>query len=336
MKPFLTCTFLILCTAFLAAQPVYFHQTFSGSGSFVNPEPDTGQFSHMILTAPALSYHKFHKGYMELVRTLQDSATGGIIRAMRATPFMPVPDALMIRVTLSAEQIQSVSPNAIYFYVGEHFNPVNNAFPGNDLMFGKVSLHFLSNSFVIKDHQTQAFSKQIPSKTPVTLTWVLNNSGEVVAYELPESRQAYSALPGTYDLWVDSSLVGRGIPAYPMHSPFSATKLSNFEMRFRNGVGKVRIYEILIKGMHSRRAADRAWVAPNPSPHNRIELQAGSMREKTLQLTRQNGQQVACSTTWQNSGTLIISPHQPLVPGIYLVMYDDLEGRKRSLRVMVE
>ena len=318
------------------AQTVYFHQDFAKTTSLVNPLPDTSQFSHMILTAPQLSYHKFHKGYLELVRSQQDSATGGIIRAMRATPFQPSPQTLMIQITLSAESLPSDAANAIYLYVGENFNPVNNSFPGNDLMFSKCAVSFVKDSMIIKDPETQRTSRSIPIKKRITLTWVLNNSNEMLTYQIPGDLQERAVSSGTYDLWVDNEPVCLGATAYPGNAEFSTAKLSNFELRFRNGLGKIRIYDILIREGKVPELPAEAIAMPNPVSGNSFSINTDNMDMSTLQLFSLKGIPVAFDIKPSKKGFSRIFVPEYFAPGFYILCYKDLQRRRKNLRIVVQ
>lgn len=319
-----------------SAQTVYFHQDFSQTTGLINPQPDTGQFSHLILTAPALSYHKFHKGYMELTRSRLDSATGGIIRAMRATPFSPNPETLVIRITFSVEGIQAPALNALYFYVGEDFNPVNNSFPGNGLMFAKCSVNFLEDGFNIKDLETRQVSKTFAEKQQITLTWVLNNSGKPLSYRISGSLNDETAQPGTYDLWVNDEPVAKGSDAYPGVSGFSKTKLSNFEMRFRNGVAKIKIDEIRIDDGQPQPMVSEAMIAPNPARRDGIRISGKGMNTSTVKLIDSNGKVLPVRTIPERQDLLRVIPLSPLASGIYILQLEQQDGRKRMLKVMIE
>lgn len=319
-----------------SAQTIYFHQDFGQTTGLINPQPDTGQFSHVILTAPALSYHKFHKGYLELTRNRLDSATGGIIRAMRATPFSPNPETLMVRITLSVESIQAPALNALYFYVGEDFNPVNNSFPGNGLMFAKCSVNFLEDGFNIKDLETRQVSKTFAEKQQITLTWVFNNSGKPLPYRINGSLNNETAQPGTYDLWVNDEPVAKGSKAYPGASGFSKTKLSNFEMRFRNGVGKIKIDEIRIDDGQPQQLANEVMIAPNPARRDGIRVSGKGVNASTARLIDSNGKVLPVSTVSEKQGLLRVTPLSPPASGIYILQLEQQDGRKRMLKVMIE
>lgn len=336
LKSYLTSALALLASLTGSAQMIYFHQDFSQTTGLINPQPDTGQFSHVILTAPALSYHKFHKGYMELTRSRLDSATGGIIRAMRATPFSPNPETLVVRITLSVEGIQAPALNAMYVYVGEDFNPVNNSFPGNGLMFAKCSVNFLEDGFNIKDLETRQVSRTYIEKKPVILTWVLNNSKEPLSYRLNATSAEETAVPGTYDLWVDDEPVARAAKAYPGTSAYSKTKLSNFEMRYRNGVGKIRIDEISIGDGRPNRVADNAIVAPNPAKRDRIALSAKGVSAPSVSLIDLNGRILPSKTVLEAPGKLSLKPLCPLASGIYILQFQNQDGQKETVRVMIE
>ncbi|WP_353721793.1 T9SS type A sorting domain-containing protein [Dyadobacter sp. 676] len=318
-----------------SAQNVYYHQDFSQTTGLINPQPDTGQFSHMILTAPALSYYKFHRGYMELTRSRQDSATGGIIRALRATPFTPGPETLVVRITLGVEGIQAPALNAMYFYVGEDFNPVNNSFPGNGLMFAKCSLNFLEDGFNMKDLETQQTSRARPQRKQVTLTWVLNNSDKPLPYRIGPAGDESAALPGTYDLWVDDEPVSKGSKAYPGTSAYSKTKLSNFEMRFRNGVGKIRIDEISIDDGKPQPATANAIIAPNPASRHSIAVSGKGVNASSVRLFDGRGRELPVRTP-ETAGRLVINPLSPLASGIHILQLQSPDGKKQSFRIMIE
>jgi len=242
--------FILLLTGSVSlAQTNYMNQDFSGGGPFVSPNPDAGQFSHMISTNPALSKYEFGPGYMDLIRLQQDSATGGLVRALRAVPFSPNPETLYIQITFSVEEIGAAATNALYFYLGENFSATNNKIPANTLLFSRFSINFLASSFVVRDIETGRNSSPLPLHTPVTVTWVLNNSEDGQIYRKPETaaNPDYKVMPGKYDLWVNNSLLADEVDAYPGASAYSLSKLSNFEIRFRNGVGRVRFGSLRIR-----------------------------------------------------------------------------------------
>lgn len=336
LKTYFTSVFALLASFVGSAQIVYFHQDFGQTTGLINPQPDTGQFSHVILTAPALSYHKFHKGYMELTRSRLDSATGGIIRAMRATPFNPNPEALVVRIRFSVEGIQAPALNAIYFYLGEDFNPVNNSFPGNGLMFAKCSVNFLEDGFNIKDLETRQVSRTYSEKEQVTLTWVLNNSKESLVYRINATSAEETALAGTYDLWVDDEPVARATRAYPGASAYSKTKLSNFEMRFRNGVGKVRIDEISIDDGKPKPVAQIALVTPNPAKRDHIVLSAKGVNTASVRLIDVNGKILPLKTVVEDPDKLSLKPLSPPASGMYILQWQSQDGKSQALKVMIE
>ncbi|MCF0074604.1 T9SS type A sorting domain-containing protein [Dyadobacter sp. CY261] len=326
----------VLLTFTSSAQTIYFHQDFSQTTSLINPQPDTGQFSHVILTAPTLSYHKFHKGYMELVRSRQDSATGGIIRAMRATPFAPNPETLFIRIRLSVEGIQSPAVNALYFYVGEDFDPVNNSFPGNALMFAKCSMNFTEDGFTIKDLETQQVSQNYPEKKVVTLIWALNNSDKPLPYRIGSGTPEETVQPGSYDFWVDDEPVCKASAAYPGNSAYSKTKLSNFEMRFRNGVGKIRIDDIRIDNGVPGQVANEVIIAPNPAKRDGIIVGGKGVNMASIRLIDGNGMILPIETMPEAQGHLKVRPLSPLASGIHILQLQNQNGKKQAFKVMVE
>lgn len=336
LKRYFTSVFTLLASFAGSAQTVYFHQDFSQTTGLINPQPDTGQFSHVILTAPALSYHKFHKGYMEITRSLLDSATGGIIRAVRATPFSPSPETLVVRITFSVEGIQGAALNALYFYVGEDFNPVNNSFPGNGLMFAKCSVNFLEDGFNIKDLETRQVSETYSEKKQISLIWVLNNSERPLPYHLNTTSSEEAAQPGTYDLWVDNQPVARAAKAYPGASAYSKTKLSNFEMRFRNGVGKIRIDEISIEDGKAEPVRHDAIVAPNPAKRDHILLSAKGVNAGSVRLIDLNGKVLPLKTVIEAPDKLALKPLSPPASGIYILQLQNQDGQKQVLKVMIE
>ncbi|MCE7065470.1 T9SS type A sorting domain-containing protein [Dyadobacter sp. CY326] len=328
---------LLLLARNAVAQTTFLHQDFASTGPFVDPEPDSGQFSHIVQTAPVLSYSKFHNGYMELVRTQQDSATGGIIRVLRATPFQPNPETLFIQIRMSAEAVQSNALNAIYFYVGDNFNAGNHSFPGNALMFGKFSINFLDDAFTVKDLATQLSSKPIARKKTVTLTWVLNNSSKLFGYKLsPSNAVTYNVLPGTYDLWVDDDPVNLNSKAYPGNSIFSKTKLSNFELRFRNGLGKIRIHEMLIREGTSELKINDVMVAPNPAFRDLITLRAINVDPNSLRLIRLRGSDIPVTTKTIAPDKVEIRPNVRLASGIYIISFENDRGQRKTVKVMIE
>jgi hypothetical protein len=241
--------FLSLSLCICQAQTNYMQQDFTGGGPYVSSNPNVGQFSDLVSTNMTKSYWKFGPGYMDLVRIIQDSATGGIVRAVRAVPFSPNPETLYIQLTFSVEEIGVAAVNAVFFYTGEKFSASDNKFPPNANLFSRFTLTFSTGTFVIRDIQTNRNSAPLQLHTPVTVTWVLNNSKDGQIYRKPETaaNPNYKVMPGKYDLWVDGTLLVDDANANPGSGAFSPTKLSNFEIRFRNGVGRVRFNSLRIR-----------------------------------------------------------------------------------------
>ncbi|MBE9460690.1 T9SS C-terminal target domain-containing protein [Dyadobacter subterraneus] len=210
--------------------------------------PDVSQFTNLITTNATLSKFEYGPpGYMDMVRT--QATNGGLLRALRATPFSPNPETLYIQITFSVEEISVADVNALYFYSGENFSPTNSTFPANSTLFSRFSVDFLASSFVIHDIQTNKKSNPLPLHTPVTVTWLLNNSADGQIYRKPETaaNPQYKVMPGKYDLWINDELVAYEASAYPGAGAYTTTKLSNFEIRFWTGVGRIRFANLRIR-----------------------------------------------------------------------------------------
>ncbi|WP_159468228.1 hypothetical protein [Dyadobacter sp. 3J3] len=201
----------------------------------------------MITTNPVLSKFEFGDGYMDMTRL--QATNGGLLRALSANSFSPNPQTLYIQITFSVEEISVADVNALYFYSGENFSPTNSTFPANSTLFSRFSIDFLSSSFVVHDIQTNRKSSPLPLKTPVTVTWLLNNSPDGQIYRKPETaaNPDFKVMPGKYDLWVNDELIADEASAFPGASAYTATKLSNFEIRFWTGVGRVRFTNLRIR-----------------------------------------------------------------------------------------
>ena len=227
----------IFITNYSFAQTNYMQEDFSG----------VSQFTNLITTNAALSKFESVPGYMDMVRT--QATNGGLLRALRATPFSPNPETLYIQITFSVEEISVADVNALYFYSGQNFSPTNSTFPANSTLFSRFSIDFLASSFVIHDIETNKKSSPLPLHTPVTVTWLLNNSADGQIYKKPETVPApnYKVMPWKYDLWVNDELVADEASAYPGGGTYAATKLSNFEIRFWTGVGRVRFTNLRIR-----------------------------------------------------------------------------------------
>jgi len=241
------CQILGLLNYAVLAQTNYMEQNFSGGGPFVSSNPDAGQFSHLVTTNEAASKFEFGPGYMDMTRLV--ATNGGLVRAVRAVPFSPNPETLYIQLTFSVEEIGVADLNALYFYSGENFSGTNSTFPPNANLFSRFTIDFLASSFVVHDIQTNKKSNPLPLKTPVTIAWVLNNSSDGHIYRKPESsaNPDYKVMPRKYDLWVNETLLVDDADAYPGSSAYSVNKLSNFEIRFWTGVGRVRFGSLRIR-----------------------------------------------------------------------------------------
>ena len=242
-----TLLFLVFVKYLAFAQTNYMEQNFSGSGPFVSANPDGGQFSHLVTTNAATAKFEFGSGYMDMTRLV--ATGGGLVRAVRAVPFSPNPESLYIQITFSVEEINAADVNALYFYSGENFLGTNSTFPANASLFSRFTIDFLASSFVIHDIQTNKKSSPLPLQAPVTITWVLNNSSDGHIYRKPESSSNpdYKVMPRKYDLWVNETLLVDEADAYPGSSGYSVNKLSNFEIRFWTGVGRVRFGSLRIR-----------------------------------------------------------------------------------------
>lgn len=263
MKIFRIClliSFLLsFYSSFVFGQDTYFDQDFAGPGPFASTTPNLSQFDTLLTTAPEFSTFNFANGEMEMKRVDNPSTGGksGLARAVRNTPFSPNPETLYIQITLYAKDLDNLvsAPNGMYFYVGEGFSNINSSIPSNSLLFAKISLSFSGTSFVVRDLSTNQNSVSIQNLQPITITWVLNNSDNTVAYKFPESSSNANNIVGSmkYDVWVDNNLLADEVGAYPLpntgDNPFSTTKLSNFEIRYTNGFGSIVFTNIKIRNI---------------------------------------------------------------------------------------
>lgn len=246
MNRLLQCFWILISVATSAvsaySQITYFEQDFNGSGPYVNPNPGPGQFTNIIENMPATSFIKFQNGAMEMIRT--QNGNGGSVSAVRSVPFSPNPETLYIQITLTVKNVTEAGNPAAYFYIGENF--FSSQFPSNSALFSRPSIKFDASGFVIRDVNTNSNSGTFPLNTPVTLTWVQNNSHSSTVYKMPESASVANNAIGAqrYDLWVNNvQIVDEGI-SYPS---YSISKLSNMQIRFLEGVGTISIDNIRIR-----------------------------------------------------------------------------------------
>ena len=240
-----------ICVALIplagVAQTTYFAQDFSGTGPFLGAPPNSGQFDTFITTKPN-STITFGPGYMQMERVAPGPEGGGLARAVRSTAFSPAPQTLYYQVTMDVLEINQAAPNAIYFYVGENLSPTNSSFPENSSLFARFSVHFEASGsgFVYRVRDFNSSTPSIPFTGSVTITWVLNNSPDNQIYKMPENAPVASetVLAGKYDLWVNGT---KYFSAKSSESPFSSSKLTNFEIRFRDGLGKVRFTNLRLR-----------------------------------------------------------------------------------------
>ncbi|CAG5005665.1 hypothetical protein DYBT9275_03625 [Dyadobacter sp. CECT 9275] len=225
-----------------SAQITYFDQDFNGGGPYTNPSPDVGQFTDLIETVPSASFAKFENGSMDMIRTL--SSGGGSVRVLRTVPFSPNPETLYIQIYMTVKDILVSGNPAMYFYIGENFS--RSTFPSNNSLFSRPSITLNESSFIVRDIKTNSNSSNIALNTPVLITWVLNNSNSSTVYKMPESAAVANHSIGSrkYDLWMNDEKVVSGGDSYDSYSP---NKLSNFEIRFYQGVGTISIDKILIR-----------------------------------------------------------------------------------------
>ena len=224
------------------AQITYFEQDFNGSGPFVNSNPGVGQFTNLIETEPTRCYFGFQDGAMNMIRT--QSTMGGSAIAVRSVPFSPNPETLYIQITLTVKEVIEDGNPAVYFYVGENLPTAQ--FPNNNNVFSRPSISIQKSGFIVRDIESNKNSVLFPLNTSVTMTLVLNNSQGSTVYKMPESAATATHLlgPQRYDLWANDQPVVTGGVSY---TPYSPTKLSNFQLRFWKGVGTVSIDNIRIR-----------------------------------------------------------------------------------------
>lgn len=230
-----------------AAQTTFFSQDYSGTGPFLGTPPNDGQFDAFVSTKPN-STITFGPGYMQMQRVVPGAEGGGLARAIRATAFSPTPQTLYYQVTMDVKEITQDALNAIYFYVGEGLSVSNSSFPANSTLFARFSVHFEQSGagFVYRIRDFNTTTTSIPFTGAVTITWVLNNSSENQIYKMPENAAVATetVLAGKYDLWVNGVKYFAGKTS---EAPYSPTKLTNFEIRFRDGYGTVWFTNLRIR-----------------------------------------------------------------------------------------
>lgn len=230
-----------------SAQTTFFSQDYSGTGPFSATPPNDGQFDAFVTTKPN-STITFGPGYMQMERVAPGSEGGGVARAIRATAFSPAPQTLYYQITMDVKEITQDALNAIYFYVGEGLSVSNSSFPSNTSLFARFSVHFEQSGagFVYKIRDFNTTSTSAAFTGAVTITWVLNNSSDNQIYKMPESAAVANetVLAGKYDLWVNGVKLFAGKSS---ETPYSANKLTNFEIRFRDGHGKVWFTNLRIR-----------------------------------------------------------------------------------------
>jgi hypothetical protein len=170
----------------------------------------------------------------------------------------------------------------------------------------------------------------------VTLTWVLNNSDKPFSYRISEKLGETMAMPGTYDLWADDEPVSKSSKAYPGNSSYSKTKLSNFEMRFRNGLGQIRIDDILIREGKLPPETDETMVAPNPVSGDVIMLSARDADIASVKLVNVAGQEIRAKVVRITKMQVKITPDSKLKSGIYIVYFKTGTGQSRAVKAIVE
>ncbi len=246
--------FVSCSSSFSFGQITYFDQDFNCAGPFYSSTPSQSQFDTLLTTSRFFSTFIFGNGTMEMKRATNFFTGGsGTARAVRSTAFLPNPETLYAQFTFSAQNITSTGAPACYFYIGNNFDKTNSTFPNDTLMFSKIALNLVSNGFVIHDFTTGYYSSVIPMDQSVTITWVLNNSKSSVPYKFPETASVanYSVGPLKYDLWIDNTLAvdeaSGYLPASRGTTNYNPIKLSNFELRFYNGIGSILFDKILIR-----------------------------------------------------------------------------------------
>lgn len=321
----------LLITSCCCAQNTFFDQDFSSGGPYESGAPGSSLFDK-ILSTDAQSFAAYGPGYMDLVRT----GNGGLIRAIRSTPFSPIPTTLYAQITMSVEEILSTGANAAYFYIGRDFRTDNSSIVPNDQLFSRFSLTFQDNStFVVRDIQTNSNSAPMPLQSVFTITWVMNNSAEGHVYKMPESAATpdYKVMPGQYDLWIDNYRMLSGIPAYPGTSvKYHDAQLTNFEVKFWNALGRIRFYSFRIRdiagvlpinGKPMKEASETGTfltISPNPVVNGVIRLLYGGQEADNLQLYTQAG--IPLFTDFvKHKGVLLMIPGSTLQGGLYILSY---------------
>lgn len=322
-----------LCAANGVAQSTFFDQDFTGGGPYESAAPGTALFDKIVSTH-AQSFAEEGSGYLDLVR----QAPGGLVRAIRSTPFAPTPTSLYAQWTMSVEEIIAPDNNAVYFYIGRDFRTDNSSIVPNDNLFARFSLNFQSdNTYVIRDLQTNTNSLSIGLKTPVTITWVMNNSNEGHVYKMPDSVATpdHKVMPGKYDLWINGTPLVSGISAYPGSGvKYDANQLTNFEVKFWTGLGRVRFHNFKIRDIAGILPIEnivveednlfqqtRVHLLTNPTTSSSITIKHENVLLREATLYSVVGEVISSKLIYLDDHLTQLYPAYPLVSGVYIVCY---------------
>jgi hypothetical protein len=273
-------------------------------------------------------------GHLDLVR----ASSGGLVRAIRSTPFAPTPTTLYVQWTMSVEEITAADNNAVYFYIGREFRTDNSSIVPNDNLFARFSLNFQSdNTYVIRDLQTNTNSMSISTKTPISITWVLNNSIEGHVYKMPETATTpdYKVMPSKYDLWINGTLFVSNVSAYPgSNIKYHPDQLTNFEVKFWTGLGRVRFYNFKIRDIAGILPTDIALeenkvetkssyiqLLTNPTTSGTIFLKYEDIKLHQVALYTLLGEEIQVKPVYKNDYILQLSTPYQLSAGMYMVCY---------------
>ena len=77
-------------------------------------------------------------------------------------------------------------------------------------------------------------------------------------------------------------------------------------------------------------------MAPNPAKRDRISLSGKGVNASSVRLIDLNGRVLPSKTVPEAPGKLSLKPLSPLAPGIYILQFQNQDGQKHAVKIMIE
>jgi hypothetical protein len=206
---------------------VIFSQDFSGSSTlsaYVSPTPSSGQWNDLTTAGSGVSVGIVN-GALQYDRT--GNNTGSFTRS---TDFSPAPAAIIYSFDLTVSSIKSAASSVATWYLGSGFSSGASA-PSSAAYNSRFAVSFNTDDNFCLHVVGGKSSSEFASGNPISLTWVVNDTGSSLSYHGPNGTTD-TVGNGKWDLYAGNTLIFDEQPA-----DGSSTSLSELKFLFTADTG---------------------------------------------------------------------------------------------------